>query len=298
MNVSSDTIEQFESTGCTAETVENTSVSSRKPDNDRRRILLVDDEESILRSLRRLLRRENYEVITAGSGPDALTAMEECPAELIVSDQRMPGMTGTELLGEVRSRWPDTIRVILSGYSEINAIIDAVNDGEIYKYITKPWNDEELKLNIRRALEQYELKAQNQRMAKMIEQQNTQLRRLNEQLEQRASDVSAGMTCIQELLEHIDAGVIVVDSQELIVSANRRVGDIIELKQPEFVGMTASTALPEKLYKTLYSTETSEDVAVSGRLELVERRLQWRCRELVEKKQGKGRIITIWEEVQ
>ena len=174
----------------------------------KRRVLLVDDEKKILASLRRLLRREDYELITANCGPEALELLEADPVQLIISDYRMPGMTGVELLREVRQRWPDTLRIILSGYSEVSTIIAAINEGEIYKFISKPWNDEEIKLHVRRALEQHELEEENKRMACEIAAQNERLRELNVMLEQRAADASTGLTSAQDLLETMKTAIL------------------------------------------------------------------------------------------
>ena len=119
------------------------------------RLLLVDDEPNILNALRRLLRREGYQVLVAESGDAALDILARETIQVIVSDQRMPGMTGTEFLGKVRDMYPDTIRMVLSGYSEISALTDAINRGAIYRYLSKPWNDEALKTEIRQAFRQY-----------------------------------------------------------------------------------------------------------------------------------------------
>ena len=136
----------------------------------RHRVLLVDDEESILRALERLLRREPYELAATASPRDALRLLEERPACLVVSEQRMVEMAGADFLLEVRRRWPETIRIILSGYPDASAARDAVNSGAVYRYLAKPWNDEEIKLEIRRALEQYDRAAEDPRPAAGVDQ--------------------------------------------------------------------------------------------------------------------------------
>ena len=136
----------------------------------RHRVLLVDDEESILRALKRLLRREPYEVAATASPRDALRLLEERPACLVVSDQRMVEMAGANFLQQVRRRWPQTIRMILSGYPDASAAHDAVTSGAVYRYLVKPWDDEEIKLEIRGALEQYDLAAENPRPAATLDQ--------------------------------------------------------------------------------------------------------------------------------
>ncbi len=112
-------------------------------------VLWVDDDPYILRSLRRLLRNEQYQLRIAHGGAEALAQLETMPAQVIVSDQRMPDMTGTEFLEVVAQRFPNTVRVVLSGYADAGAIVDAVNRGSIYKFLTKPWNDDQLRQTIR-----------------------------------------------------------------------------------------------------------------------------------------------------
>ena len=137
----------------------------------RHRVLLVDDEQSILRALKRLLRREPYDVAATASPRNAVRMLEEQPASLVVSEQRMVEMTGADLLQAVRERWPETIRIILSGYPEASAIRSAINSGLVYKHLTKPWGDEEIKLEIRRALEQYDLAAEDRHLAAQLDEQ-------------------------------------------------------------------------------------------------------------------------------
>lgn len=120
-------------------------------------ILFVDDEPFVVNALSRVFKREGYETLTATSGKEALEKMEQTPVNLIVADQRMPGMTGVELLKTVKERYPVTVRIILSGYSDINEIIAAINVGEVYRFVTKPWDDKEFIELIKRAIEQYEI---------------------------------------------------------------------------------------------------------------------------------------------
>lgn len=116
-------------------------------------LLLVDDELSILSSLRRLLRNEGYHILTAGSGEQALELMASHKVQVLLSDQRMPGMSGTELLRRACVIAPDTVRMILSGYTDLKTVTDSVNEGFIYKFLSKPWNDDELRSHIRDAFQ-------------------------------------------------------------------------------------------------------------------------------------------------
>ncbi len=115
------------------------------------RLLVVDDEPNILAALRRLLRREGYQIFTAASGAEGLEVLARESIQVIISDQRMPGMSGTEFLSSVKSMYPRTVRIALSGYADIAAITEAVNRGAIYRFLSKPWDDEGLKGEVRSA---------------------------------------------------------------------------------------------------------------------------------------------------
>jgi len=262
----------------------------------RPRVLLVDDEENILASLRRLLHQQPYEVLTARTAQDALRMLEERPVELIVTDYRMPGMSGTDLLRQVQQRWPDTVRIVLSGYSEVKSIIAAINEGAIYKFVTKPWNDEEMKLHVRRAMEQALLAAENRAMASEIASQNAKLRELNRRLDQRASDATHGLTCAQELVEARDVGVLVIDETGLIVSANRRAAKLLARPQAALLGVSATGALPPAMRAALVEWTRGTGVP-AGHLVQGERRLQWRAQSLDAAGLSSATAVAIWEEV-
>ena len=132
------------------------------------RLLLVDDEPGILSALRRVFQRENYELLFARNAEEALKVLESKSVELIVSDFMMPGMNGSELLRQVRARWPETIRIMLTGQAGTDAVMGSVQEGAVYRFILKPWNDDDLRLTIALALEQYELLRRNQ----ALEQEN------------------------------------------------------------------------------------------------------------------------------
>lgn len=153
-------------------------------------ILLVDDEPSILRSLQRLFRREGYEIKTAEGGPQALDQLGEAGREfsLIISDQRMPGMSGSEFLERSKEKAPDAIRFLLTGYSDLDAIIASVNKGEIHRYLTKPWNDKDLILQVRQGVEQYNLKRENGRLLELTRRQNKELAESNQSLERKVQE--------------------------------------------------------------------------------------------------------------
>lgn len=140
-------------------------------------VLFVDDEEQVLNALRRVFLDENYHIRTAASATAALAIMEQESVQVLVTDHRMPGMTGAELLREVKKRWPETIRIMLTGFADIQSIMGAVNEGAVFKFITKPWNDEDLRLTISLALQQYALIRENVRLRDLTKKQQQKIKR-------------------------------------------------------------------------------------------------------------------------
>jgi response regulator RpfG family c-di-GMP phosphodiesterase len=130
----------------------------------RRRVLFVDDEPQILEGVKAILRKETYAVMTAGSGQEALRILARQPVDLVVSDERMPDMPGSELLAMVRRLCPETVRIILTGHASVEAMARAINEGEIYRFLTKPCHPEVLAGTIRDALLIKEFKLQGARL--------------------------------------------------------------------------------------------------------------------------------------
>jgi CheY-like chemotaxis protein len=192
-------------------------------------ILCVDDEENILHSLNRLLRKENYRLLTARSGQEGLEILKRETVHLIISDQRMPGMSGVEFLARVKEDHPDVIRVVLTGYTDVDSIAESVNKGHIYKFLLKPWNDQNLKLEIRQALEQYDLVRTNRRLNEQVLEQNERLRLMNENLEilvdARTRELEL-QNCALELsraiLEDLPLAILGVSSDGMIALMNRK----------------------------------------------------------------------------
>jgi putative nucleotidyltransferase with HDIG domain len=151
-------------------------------------VLFIDDEVNILRAVQRLLRNEPCRVLTASRGQEALELLDKEPAQVVVSDQRMPEMPGVEVLLAVREHHPDAVRMMMTGYTEMNVAVDAINHGEIYRLITKPWNDEELKATLRQAFDHYDLKSEIRRLNQVTREQNLRLQDMNRTLEAKVRD--------------------------------------------------------------------------------------------------------------
>ncbi len=140
-----------------------------------KRILIVDDEENILRALRRALMDEDYRIETARNGIEALEKLEEFSPEVILSDNMMPGMGGLELLQQIKKRYPGIIGILITGRSDVSITIAAINQGEIFRFLLKPWDDEELKMTLRIAFQFHDLLEENTKLAATVRKQSALL---------------------------------------------------------------------------------------------------------------------------
>lgn len=192
-----------------------------------RTLLLVDDEESILSALKRLLRREGYRILSANSGTEGLELLAKNDVDVIVSDQRMPNMTGEEFLRLAKELYPDTVRLVLSGYADMQSITNAINQGAIYKFLSKPWDDQGLKDNILEAFRRKELSDENGRLTREIGLMNEDLNRSNKALavllEEQARRSLVGQTALsvaQQTLHLLPIPVLGLDPSGMIVLRN------------------------------------------------------------------------------
>lgn len=141
---------------------------------DKINVLYVDDEENNLMSFKATFRMK-YNVHTAISGEQAIKIMDSTPIDIIITDQRMPQMTGVEFLESIIDRHPEPMRILLTGYADLNAVIDAVNKGKIFHYHTKPWNEDELEVTIKRAYDVYKLRKDEKELTEKLGVTNSQL---------------------------------------------------------------------------------------------------------------------------
>ena len=167
-------------------------------------VLFVDDEENILNALRRLFRREGYEILTATSGADGLELLRKQQVSLIVSDQRMPEMIGAQFLSKSREVSPNSVRMMLTGYSDIEAATQAINEGGIYRFITKPWDDDELKRAVRAGLQRFEIEEENRRLTAELKVKNEALEEFNQRLEAKVAERTSQLSLKVRELEGRD----------------------------------------------------------------------------------------------
>lgn len=191
------------------------------------KILCVDDEPNVLSALKRLFMDDDYTIVTASSGPEGISILEKEHIQLVISDYRMPSMNGVEFLKEVYKRWPNTVRIVLSGYADASAIVGAINEGHIYKFIPKPWNDDELKVTISNAIERYFLFKRNIELTAELKNKNEELLKLNDQLKKLLDEQSKNLefrsrslSTHQWLLDAMPVGILGVDITGMVVMCN------------------------------------------------------------------------------
>ncbi|MBJ7536182.1 HD domain-containing phosphohydrolase [Marinomonas transparens] len=164
-------------------------------------LLLVDDEQNVLSSLKRLFRKANCNVFIANSGQEGLEILEQQSIDVILSDARMPEMTGPEFLSKAAEQYPNTIRILLTGYAEMEAIIDAINLGKVSHYVEKPWDDEKLLALVTEAFTTINLKKKNEHLQAVVKSQNQKLKTINETLEATVKERTHKIIQINESLK-------------------------------------------------------------------------------------------------
>lgn len=226
-------------------------------------LLLVDDEENIVSALVRLFRQDGYRILRASSGQEGLALLAQNEVGVIISDQRMPGMTGVEFLSKVKELYPDTVRIVLSGYTELNSVTDAINRGAIYKFLTKPWEDDLLRTNVDEAFQRYEMKLENVRLHGELRKTNEELLRINWELEQRVNgdriEISYNLKLLlisQEILECLPVVVIGIGDDGMIAIANQMAHQLFGAGGARpLLGEAANSVIPAEFLRCMASGE-------------------------------------------
>lgn len=223
----------------------------RLPRSSKRTLLLVDDEPNIVSALKRLLRPDGYHILSAHSGQQGLDVLASHEVDVIVSDQRMPGMLGADFLRAAKVRYPHTIRIMLSGYTELQSVTAAVNEGAIYKFLTKPWEDDQLRGHIGEAFQLKEIADENERLNLAVRTANHELaqanRKMEELLRQKQQQISLGESSLnvaRELLQFLPVPVIGLDDDGMLAFVNAA-ADTLFAARGSMLGSEAAIALPE-----------------------------------------------------
>jgi response regulator RpfG family c-di-GMP phosphodiesterase len=263
-------------------------------------LLCIDDEKNILNALKRLLRKENFRLLTGHSGKEGLEILAANEVQVVLSDQRMPGMNGTEFLKEVKALYPDILRIILTGYTDVDSISEAINEGHIYKFFLKPWNDQNLKLEIRQAMEQYSLMQDNKSLHDQVFQQNEELKQINENLEviiqERTRNLeyqNQALQFSQAVLDDLPLPIMGISSEMMVVMANKALytslGKDLQLKLGTAVGDFFEPTINQHLADCLTSHQNRRlpQIDICGRsydIELIP---------LTGRYEGQGLIVTL-----
>jgi len=195
-------------------------------------VLCVDDEKSILSSLRRVFLDEPWDLRFAESGAEGLALIEQHGADVVLSDYRMPGMNGVEFLKKVKEIHPDCVRVVLSGYADVATILSALNEGEIYRFVNKPWNDAELIESVHKALEHRRLRIKNRELTLELERKIAQRTR-------ELAEKSRALHLARVILELMPTPVVGIDEAGSIVSANESARKLLDPRAEGLVGRPA-----------------------------------------------------------
>ncbi|MCQ1550112.1 MAG: response regulator [Candidatus Accumulibacter phosphatis] len=220
-------------------------------------ILCVDDESNILSALRRLFRQRGYHISIATSGAAGLQILADGQAfDLVISDMRMPEMDGAEFLEQVSRRYPDTVRILLTGYADISSTINAINRGQIFRYISKPWNDEELLLTVKQALDLRALQREKRRLEELTARQNADLKSLNHSLEEKVKVRTQELASANDKLRNS------------FLTAVKVFANLIELRGSNLAGHSRRVAdLAHKMANKLgMSGREAQDVFLAGLL--------------------------------
>ncbi|MFW2372230.1 MAG: HD domain-containing phosphohydrolase [Gammaproteobacteria bacterium] len=227
-------------------------------------LLFVDDEKNILSSLKRLFRSEGYNIYIADSGKEGLDIMEKYDIDLIISDMRMPEMNGAQLLETVYNKWPTTIRILLTGYSEISSTIDAINKGNIYKYISKPWEENDIKQTVRNALESKKIERERDSLLDLTRKQNEDLKEFNANLEtmvqSRTSELNQTMGMLESAYESL---------KDSYTSTVKILSNLIEMRAGTLSGHSKIVSEVSKSLALKYGleNETAQQISYAGLLQ-------------------------------
>jgi len=233
-------------------------------------VLFVDDEENVLRSLKRLFLSEDYEVFTASSGADGLEILKHNEIPVIISDQRMPVMTGADFLEKTRALSPDSVRIILTGYADVEAAINAINKGGAYRYVSKPWNDSDLLLVVKDAFEMYRLLKENKYLTELTRQQNEELKKWSTELEfyvqQHTIDLTKQNKELKKLNEKLKKNVpeVLASLSGLIELRNRSMRNHSNNVAVIARAMATELGLPETEIQTIATAAQLHDIGKIG----------------------------------
>lgn len=196
-------------------------------------LLCVDDDKGILNSLKRTLKGEDYEVIVANSGQEALEILKERSVQVVLSDVMMPEMDGVELVNRIKQQYPEIIRLILTGTDDKNVTVKLINTGEIYRYIAKPWDTEELKYILRQSFEHFRLNNENKRLLQENKRISEELVEMNLTLQSDSTDKNNLLGIYTKILDMVEIPIIFINAFQRKAKANISARDLLNIRAEE-----------------------------------------------------------------
>jgi two-component system NtrC family sensor kinase len=225
------------------------------------KILCVDDEPNVHNSLKRLFLQDDYSIHTAHSGEEGLSILENTPINIVISDGRMYGMTGSEFLKEVCARWPDTVRIVLSASTDPSSLVSAINNGQIYRFIPKPWDNSDLRSTVQGAVERFNLSKKNVELTDELQRKNKELLKLLNEREECLKMNSCMLSAFQHILDAVPTGIIAIDPEDIIVQCNERSRQILGQASP-LISERADEALPANIVQCIAEVRKNNRVAM------------------------------------
>ncbi len=224
-------------------------------------LLIVDDEINVIQSIKRLFRKEGYTILTANRASEGLEILKEHTVDLILSDQRMPGMSGIQFLSLVREQFPNVIRIVLSGYTDVDTITAAINEGNVYKFMLKPWDDMQLKQVVREALKIRALTVENEMLNLALKQKNDELMVINQNLEyeveKRTDKIirqSRELKMAGDIMESLPVAVVCIDSTLRIIFSNSFANILFSPDRNQMIGESLSNFFNEEVLDVVNAT--------------------------------------------
>ncbi len=211
-----------------------------------RTLLLVDDEPNILSALQRALRRDGYRILACEDPLLGLDLLSREKVDVILADQRMPGMSGVEFLRRAKETHPETMRIVLSGYADLQFITDAINEGAIYKFLSKPWDDTQLRAQIREAFQHKEVADENLRLTEALREANMALQAHVAEQARQGKRIETVLDTLQEVLQLIPWPIIGVDDEGMVALANSAADTGLGQGEP-LLGQDARAVLPANM---------------------------------------------------
>ena len=247
------------------------------------KILCVDDEKNIPRAMKRYFLDSDYEILNATSGPEGLEILRRVtPIQVVISDYRMPGMNGVDFLKEVCKGWPETVRILISGFADIAAIVSAINEGQISKFIPKPWDEDHLKAALADAIRQYCYRQENRQLTQELKEKDIELQKMNNDLRR-----------LQNVFFAFPLATVLVDLNGMILHCNKKGAELFGKDGQEIIGTNRRNSLPDEI-NALIGSSIRKDT-FSGQFSIDDH--LFRVKGLLIKEIGEEAMILVFDQV-